>query len=183
MNYANSGDSHTDTGFDPDGYQPSLRNPLGNPAWPGRTGNYGPNYIGHLTGTFNSNFIDTYNLARADTTLQKRPALDDTIISLEEQIDELFLPRYGRSQGGSATPDSSSKWRQDDTLFVFFAGPEDIMAQYLARDGYRNRTDAYLDTLEYQRSLNKVSFPSLQTTACFLGSSIRRILPTGGLDL
>ena len=112
-----------------------------------------------MTGTYNRTIIDTYNLARADTTLQKRfyPNGETADMSLEDQIDDLFLTRYGRSQGSSSGLEGGSGWRQDHTLFVFFAGPEDTMAQYLASGGYRNRTEAYLDTLEYQRNLNKVS--------------------------
>jgi len=47
-----SGDSYSSIGYDVDGDVPSLRNPLGNPPYPGETWSAGPNWVFlHLQGS------------------------------------------------------------------------------------------------------------------------------------
>lgn len=156
-----SGDSHSETGFDPTGTQPSTSNPLGNPSFPGNTAPYGPNYLTHLTATHNSSLIFTHNLARGGLPHQTHRPLDDgtgTSMSLHDQIIEVFLPTYGRSSGRSRIPGGSG-WMQDDTLFVVYAMVDEFVSDYMLRgaDGQRNVTNEELKLFEYENNLGRVS--------------------------
>ena len=148
-----SGDSHTETCFDLDGVQPNHQNPLGNPQWPGRTGNYGPNFVGHMTGTFNESFVETYNFAIGESTFRKRWNQDgsDTTIALSQQVEDMFLLRYGKgSEGGGF-------WHPKNALFVFYIGLDDIVSEFLARQGTpRNATEEDLNIQEYHKNLESV---------------------------
>lgn len=152
------GDSHTDTGFNVDGDQPNEINPIGNPAFPGRTGNYGHNYVSHLTSTFNQSFLQTYNLARGDAYIQRRSDGDEwhhpTILA--DQVDDIFLTRYGRSKSRSQWSSNAEGWGQDDTLFTFYLGMDDTIEEYLRRTDARNMTEVELNIQEYKNNLHRI---------------------------
>lgn len=119
------GDSHTETGFDLDGIQPNPSNPIGNPPLPGRTANFGPNYLVHMTATLNESFIETYNFASMGSYLQPRdnPNFIPGPI-LMKQVDEIFGLRYGPTTG---------IWSGDTTLFVFYSGADDSVLDFYTR--------------------------------------------------
>ncbi|KAF1977338.1 hypothetical protein BU23DRAFT_294399 [Bimuria novae-zelandiae CBS 107.79] len=115
------GDSYTQTGFDPKSTQPSATNPFGNPTWPGWTSSNGPNWVGFLTATYNTTKIKTYNMAyggaTVDSALVKPYA--DTVLSLKNQVQDQFLPIYGKHP-------TSAPWKDSDSLFAFWIGINDV---------------------------------------------------------
>lgn len=118
------GSSYTWTGFDIYGEQPSVANPLGNPAYATLTGCNGPNWVDFLTTTYNASFLQTVNLAK------RGAKVDDDIVptpegsfSLSEVIRDQFLPRY-------STRPSYFPWASQNTLFASFMGMNDVGAVY-----------------------------------------------------
>ncbi|KAF3913623.1 hypothetical protein ABW21_db0202052 [Orbilia brochopaga] len=63
------GDSYTQTGFDPNGIQPSVSNPMGNPPYPGWTSSNGVNWLDVATEKYNKSVVLTYNLAYGGATI------------------------------------------------------------------------------------------------------------------
>lgn len=107
------GDSYTTTGFNTSGPQPSVANPLGNPAFPGYTSSNGPNWVDFLTLTYNKTFVETVNLAYGGATVDSAlvaPYLP-TVLSLKEQVEEEFLPTYSKKP-------KFFDWKSDDTIFA-----------------------------------------------------------------
>jgi hypothetical protein len=64
-----SGDSYTETGFLINNTAPAPGNPLGNPAYPGKTATGGPNWIDAATVTYNHSLVLTYNFAYSGATI------------------------------------------------------------------------------------------------------------------
>lgn len=140
-----------ETGFNPDGPQPSRDNPLGNPAFPGRTRGYGPNWLSHLTGTNNESLILTYNYARDGATLEKKS--DDLFsTSLPQQIEKYFVARHGlpSREAGRETRQARDDWKSATSMFVFGFGSDEIVAHILDMEGKRDAAmlqhlvDAYI---------------------------------------
>ena len=120
---------------------------------------YGPNYLSHLTSTFNASLIQTYNLARPGSTIQNSRQIQDLDpfgqgMGLEDQIDKLFLQNYDTS----AAPGSSSGWTQVETLFVFYVGVDESMFEFIQRgnDTARNLTDVDLNMQVYLNDLERI---------------------------
>ncbi|KAF2130279.1 carbohydrate esterase family 16 protein [Dothidotthia symphoricarpi CBS 119687] len=115
------GDSYSQTGFDPNGTQPSASNPFGNPTYPGWTSSNGPNWVGFLTTTYNASRLQTYNLAYGGATVDSALVTPyaSTVLSLKNQVKDEFLPIYG------AHP-SIAPWKSADSLFAFFIGINDV---------------------------------------------------------
>lgn len=151
-----SGDSQTDTGFNLRGPQPDEENPIGNPAFPGRTGSYGANYLGHMTVSFNQSFIRTYNMANKfspffhNTEIMKMP-------SFGEQIEGKFLRRYGPSTKLTSRGRGSGVWSQVETLFVVYIGPDDIMQNFEDELESRGTVGMEDNIKAYMEGLEKVS--------------------------
>lgn len=118
------------TGFNLRGPQPDEENPIGNPKFPGRTGSYGANYLGHMTVTYNDSFIKTYNMAnRQSPFFKKRETMN--MPTFEEQIETKFLKRYGPStKPTSRSRQGTGVWAYTETLFVTYVGPDDIMQTF-----------------------------------------------------
>lgn len=192
-----SGDSHTDYNFDPDGDEPTGSNPIGNPAFPGLTACYGPNYLSHLTANYNASQILTYNLARPGSTIRNSRHVADLDpfgqgMGLDDQIEKLFLANYGHS----AAPGSKSGWRQDETLFVFYAGVDESMYDFIARgnDTARNMTEVDLDMQAYWEGLEKayengarnfliIGIPGLEESPLMRNCGITKTLNRFGAEL
>lgn len=115
------GDSYTQTGFDVNGVQPNAANPFGNPAYPGYTSSNGPNWVGFLTTTYNASFIKTYNMAYGGATVDSALVTPyaPTVLSLKDQVQNEFLPRYGSQP-------ADVHWKAADSLFAFFIGINDV---------------------------------------------------------
>ncbi|KAK4503901.1 hypothetical protein PRZ48_004816 [Zasmidium cellare] len=145
------GDSYTQTGFDPNGTQPSRANPLGNPAYPGDTSSNGPNWIDFLTTTWNRTFVETVNLAFGGATVDGDliPAFAPTVISLKQQINDQYVPLYSK-------PSRRFNWQPKSTLFAIFIGINDI------NNGYNlpNKAELYAKELaEFAQLVVRWSFP------------------------
>ncbi|KAJ4253744.1 hypothetical protein NW762_010138 [Fusarium torreyae] len=118
------GDSYSRTGFDPSSEdQPSSSNPLGNPAFPGRTSANGPNWVGHLTTTYNESRFLTYNFAASGATLDKS-IVNNNGYDVIREIDEAFSPYYKVGEAFDA----------DTSLFAVWIGINDIANSYLNED-------------------------------------------------
>lgn len=113
-----SGDSYTQTGFNVKGTQPSPTNPLGNPSYPGWTSSNGPNWVGFLTYQYNASALQTYNLAYGGATVDSALVTPyaPTVLSLKNQVEDLYLPNYA----------NSTKWTANDSLFAVWIGINDV---------------------------------------------------------
>ncbi|RDW66417.1 hypothetical protein BP6252_10052 [Coleophoma cylindrospora] len=120
-----SGDSYTTTGFNQTLTQPTIGNPLGNPAYPGYTASNGPNWVDYLTVEYNATATLTYNLAYGGATIDSAlvaPYLP-TVSSVAEQVENEWFPTY-------AAKPSSTPWSSDDSLFAVFDGINDVGNSY-----------------------------------------------------
>ncbi|KAJ8118333.1 hypothetical protein OPT61_g664 [Boeremia exigua] len=115
------GDSYTQTGFDVNGTQPSVGNPFGNPPFPGWTSSNGPNWAGFLATTYNASFIKAYNVAYGGATVDSALVTPyaPTVLSLKDQVELEFVPRYGSHP-------KDAPWTSKDSLFAFFIGINDV---------------------------------------------------------
>ncbi|KAF2749600.1 carbohydrate esterase family 16 protein [Sporormia fimetaria CBS 119925] len=115
------GDSYTQTGFHVNGTQPSPANPMGNPPYPGWTSANGPNWVGFLTNDYNTTYVQTYNLAYGGATVDSAlvaPWRPD-VLSLKNQIQDLYLPNYGSAP-------AHVPWKASNSLFAFWIGINDV---------------------------------------------------------
>ncbi|KAL9112294.1 MAG: hypothetical protein Q9227_003412 [Pyrenula ochraceoflavens] len=128
------GDSYTTTSFLPNGTQPNPSNPLGNPPYPGYTSSDGPNWIDYMTETFNTSYIQTYNLAYGGATVDSSLVAQylPTVLDMQQQVNQEFLPDY--SSQSSTTP----PWSSHDTLFIIWIGINDIGNSYGAQNSSLN---------------------------------------------
>ncbi|KAL3469739.1 hypothetical protein BJX99DRAFT_251774 [Aspergillus californicus] len=113
------GDSWSRTGFDASGEQPLASNPLGNPAYRGRTSANGTNWVGYLTTTYNQSLIRTYNFGTSGATLDS-----DLVASNFDVLDELneaFIPLYA----------TNGTWESETTLFAIWISVNDINRLYM----------------------------------------------------
>lgn len=124
-----SGDSYSETGFNPWGTLPSIGNPLGNPAYPGRTAVGGENWVDLLTTADNNSLILTYNLAWGGATIDSRLVKSGQGVSLTNEVNA-FLKKF-------ANKPASTPWKPQNTLFSFWIGINDIGYSYFL-DGDRN---------------------------------------------
>ena len=118
-----SGDSYSDSHFDPAGAQPSPQQPLGN----GNNVNadtafvYGQ-WITDLTLNFNASSVLTYNLAKSGSVLDKKIVTRNSDI-INDQINGVFKDDYaGKKDNG----DGKGVWKPKSTLFTFFVGVNDV---------------------------------------------------------
>jgi phospholipase/lecithinase/hemolysin len=115
-----SGDSYTQTGFNPDGILPTLDNPFGNPPYPGWTSTGGENWVGYVATKYNKSSILTYNYAYGGAVINAslvtpwRPDL----LHLTDQVAQ-FLAGAGKKP-------TSTPWTSRNALFSVFIGINDI---------------------------------------------------------
>jgi len=104
---------------------PSSANPLGNPRYPGWTSANGPNWVDFLTVAYNASLLQTYNLASGGATVDSAlvKPYKDTVLSLWEQVNDVFLPFYAGSKPRAAAVPA---WRGADTLFAVWIGINDV---------------------------------------------------------
>ncbi|KAI1323864.1 hypothetical protein F5Y16DRAFT_402962 [Xylariaceae sp. FL0255] len=117
------GDSYSKIGFDPDSTQPSVTNPLGNPAFPSMTSSDGPNWVNYLTTKYNVSTLFTYDFAFGGATVDADlvpPRINRSgVLSVKDQVQEEFLPLYTGSSPKAA-------WTGDDSIFMIWIGINDI---------------------------------------------------------
>jgi len=119
-----SGDSYTQTGFDPTSTLPSPGNVLGNPPYPGFTATGGENWVDYVTTQYNKSLILTYNYAYGGATIDASLVVpfEPTVLSLTDQVNQ-FL-------SGAGTKPASTPWTSSDSLFSVFIGINDIGNSY-----------------------------------------------------
>jgi phospholipase/lecithinase/hemolysin len=122
-NSIHSGDSYSRTGFNPTGTQPSSKNKIGNPAFPGITSSNGPNWVGYLTGGYNESPFLTYNFGTSGAIVGT-PNGDKSRYTVTQEIEEKFEPHYklGKTFGS------------DSSLFVVWIGINDVVLSYSDRN-------------------------------------------------
>ncbi|KAI5300766.1 hypothetical protein KEM55_005162 [Ascosphaera atra] len=105
------GDSYTETGFDPNGRQPSLAYPLGNT-------NQHPsgflNYVWYLTRSLNGTTVLNYNLARSGAFVSKNVTPSNGFDDLEDEVSWW--------QGNYTGSDRKERWHANDTVASFWFG-------------------------------------------------------------
>jgi len=119
-----SGDSYTQTGFDPTGTLPWTGNVLGNPPYPGFTATGGENWVDFVTTRYNKSLILTYNYAYGGATIDANlvTPFEPTVLSLTDQVNQ-FL-------SGAGTKPASTPWTSSRSLFSVFIGINDIGNSY-----------------------------------------------------
>ncbi|KAG6840152.1 hypothetical protein C0991_008557 [Blastosporella zonata] len=132
-----SGDSYTQTGFDPTLTLPAVGNPLGNPTYPGYTATGGENWVDIVTTKYNKSLVFTYNYAYGGATIDATlvTPYTSTVLSLTDQVNQ-FL-------SGAGTKPAATPWTSANSLFSVFIGINDIGNSYYL-SGDRN---AFSDTL------------------------------------
>lgn len=115
-----SGDSYTQTGFDPTSTLPSAGNILGNPPYPGWTATGGENWVDYVASQNNKSLILTYNYAYGGATIDATlvQPYTPTVLSLTDQVNQ-FL-------NGAAKKPASTPWTSSNSLFSVFIGINDI---------------------------------------------------------
>ncbi|KAL8933777.1 MAG: hypothetical protein Q9211_005587 [Gyalolechia sp. 1 TL-2023] len=118
-----SGDSYTDSGFNPTGSQPNDTYPLGNPfsdssTPPYHTSTNGPNWIRYLTSKYNASQVDTYNLAVAGSYVNSTAVGANPASDLVHQISDRFVPNYVEK--------TTTVWTPSNSLFSLFFGINDV---------------------------------------------------------
>ncbi|KAI1790389.1 fungal cellulose binding domain-containing protein [Ganoderma leucocontextum] len=117
------GGSYTARGFDSHGTLPKPGNPLGNPAYPGKTVAGGTNYVDVLTTEFNRSLILTYDYAVSGATI------DSSLVKLGNGSRPLTVQVDDFLQGAAKKP-KSAPWTSDSALFSIFVGINDITGSY-----------------------------------------------------
>lgn len=77
--------------------------------------------MGFLTTTYNASFVKTYNMAYGGATVDSALVAPyaSTVLSLKDQVQTEFLPRYGSHP-------ADAPWKAADSLFAFFIGINDV---------------------------------------------------------
>lgn len=99
----------------------------------GYTSSNGPNWIDFLATSYNASFIKAYNLAYGGATVDAALVTPyaPTVVSMKDQVQLEFLPRYG------AHP-KDAPWTSKDSLFAFFIGINDV-----GNSWYKNNATLY----------------------------------------
>ena len=101
--------------------------------------------MGYLTTTYNQSLILTYNFAVSGATLDQAlvPSFSSSVVSMREQIQNIYLPTY-------ASKPAFAPWLDTDSLFAFFIGINDVGNSYdrdepqinaLVFEDYKNLVD------------------------------------------
>ncbi|KAL8944494.1 MAG: hypothetical protein Q9216_000404 [Gyalolechia sp. 2 TL-2023] len=144
-----SGDSWTDSGFNPSGSQPNDTYPLGNPfgnssSPPYHTFTNGINWIEFLTFKYNASQVDTYNLAVTGSVVDSVPIGTLPTSDLVHQISDRFVPNY--------VTQNRTVWTASNSLFSLFFGVNDVNRSWDKKDAKIN--DAIFKT--YLEQLNEL---------------------------
>lgn len=114
-NLQHSGDSYSQTGFDPTLSLASSSNPLGNPTFPGWTTSGGPNWIGYYITQYNSSPVYSYNFASGGATTDAKlvTPFAPTVLSFVDQVN-LYLK--------SVKTAGFAKWNAANSVFAVWIG-------------------------------------------------------------
>lgn len=127
-NWWPSGDSYSQTGFDPTGAHPSNSNPFGNPNFPGYTTSGGMNWLGQVIRTYNTSLMLDWNFAYGGATVDATLVAPyvNTVKSLVDQVKEFNTYVASRP--------SDARWSSSNSLFAIWIGVNDIGNSYWQSD-------------------------------------------------
>ncbi|CAG9936829.1 unnamed protein product [Clonostachys rosea f. rosea IK726] len=149
------GDSYSRTGFDIKGDKPTTKNPLGNPAMPGKTSSGGKNWIGYVLEEKNKDH-DTlsWNFASGGATVDKSIIVGSksNVQSFTEQVKS-FQDTVGKK------PDYA-KWDGDSAAVGVWMGLNDLGTSYYRKNSTKvieKSVDKYFEELEslYKTGIRK----------------------------
>lgn len=150
----------TSVNFNLDQGQPSQANPIGNPDFPGVTSSILANWAGFLTGTYNTSFIRTIDLAGGGATVDGNlfKSAFPGFRSFHQQAVVDFIPKYAEDTN------SDFQWKRDDSLFVSFFGLNDVRGAYFQnkQNLLTEDIDRYVEILRELYSAGARNFLVLQ---------------------
>ncbi|KAH7377618.1 hypothetical protein BKA66DRAFT_384836, partial [Pyrenochaeta sp. MPI-SDFR-AT-0127] len=148
------GDSYTDTGFQLNRTQPNPSNPLGNPAFPGRTFSNGRNWLDFLTYSYNESQLLVYNFARGGASVDSFGNTSAPFRPFDIQLERFWQPNYAPNVTtplNLTTP--APRWSGNEALFTMFFGINDINFSFRLPES--NRTTISDSTFRtYKRLIN-----------------------------
>ncbi|KAJ8608223.1 hypothetical protein MRB53_039754 [Persea americana] len=109
------------TGYNTESDRPSIKNPLGNPKYPGETSANGANWVDYLTYNYNDSVVMTANFAVGGALIVEdlvAPGIPHVYGSMQHQVTDFFLPTH--------VNDSSYAWEADSSIFLMWIGINDI---------------------------------------------------------
>jgi len=169
------GDSWTSMDFKLEGEQPSLANPIGNPAFPGDVSSVGPNWAGFLTATYNASSVFTYNLGTGAATVARDvvPPVFPMTYTFEEQVRDKFVKVYAAQVKQSTDVEDepgrkalasrdveTGLWDPRTTLFAIWVGVVDIALLV------RNHEDLQITEEIFEKFAKAVDMVCLLTYIC-----------------
>ena len=119
VNQGNSGDSHTETGFNLNDTKPSASNQLGNPAFRGLTTSGGPNWVGDPA-KFNSELL-IYNFASGGATINA------SLVAPKVIGAPSFIDQVTEFTSNLVPPPDYAPWVSNSTLFAVWIGNTDVI--------------------------------------------------------
>ncbi|KAK6337607.1 hypothetical protein TWF730_003002 [Orbilia blumenaviensis] len=132
------GDSYTNTNFSIDGVQPSVGNPLGNPAGAWRKDKHDATWIPYITTKYNNTVTLVYNLARSGAALTYTNENTTSLKSFKGQLN-LFASKY------ASLPIEQTPWKQNvETMYSSWFGINDVNGIFGSGG---NSTDPRIDEL------------------------------------
>ncbi|KAH9205232.1 carbohydrate esterase family 16 protein [Leptodontidium sp. 2 PMI_412] len=157
------GDSYSTVHFQVKGTQPNATNPIGNPAWPGRTTANGPNWVSDITGLYNSTLLYTYDFAVAGAVVDNN-LVPPYVVDLPSFVTQVasFRKYYEHPNGVyTKSTTTSVEWTSTNTLFASWFGINDILNGYSFSNWTETRpqvVQAYFDRASYLHYLGAQSF-------------------------
>lgn len=123
-----SGDSYSQTGFDPNGAKPSAANPLGNPPFPGWTAAGGANWVGDIVKEQNNSLVLSYNFAYGGATVDANivKPYASTVLSFVDQVNQ-FSNSVGKHPAGTS-------WTAQNTIAGVWIGVNDVGNSFYLQD-------------------------------------------------
>lgn len=118
------GDSYTTTNFLVNDTQPDEANPLGNPAFPGRTFSNGRNWVDFLTYTYNDSLVFSYNFAKGGASVSSF-GMPNPFRPMDQQVQQFFTPNYAQN-----VTNKRADWESNNSLFTSFFGINDVNASF-----------------------------------------------------
>ena len=151
---ATSGDSWTDTHFDPTGDQPSDEEPMGNYA---RSDSSFTEYLRwpvQLTTHYNDSILQTYNMAVAGSCVDRFLCGGD-VFDLFQQLEDRFIPAYINYDM------DASNWSSQTSLFIIFIGINDVWRQASSDENIQTDVEERMNEIaaRYSEFLTKVTIP------------------------
>ena len=115
-----SGDSYSQTGFDPTLQLANAANPIGNPGFPGYTTTGGDNWLGFYITQFNSTPVYSYNFAYGGATT------DANLVAPYEPTVLSFVDQVTQYENSVKTIPNFASWTSQNSLWAVWMGVNDV---------------------------------------------------------